>query len=184
MLHELPYELPQDVRLRILGNMEILGKSQLWVEKQPSSQFNFQKLKFRNSSQKTRKGRYQTLLFLSRFTGFLYFVPNNFEIMNSKCNLKNTHFCSNICTFNINYNAKAIQCDLYEYCVHIECNRLYYMDCKCFQFSDDPSFSATCCNAIFPFASLDNNSFLSAIYCDRFNKSNEKQVETKDISLP
>ena len=28
----LVYELPNDFRLRILGNEEILGKSQIWVE--------------------------------------------------------------------------------------------------------------------------------------------------------
>ena len=42
----------------------------------PSSQSPFQKLNFGNSSQKTRKSRYRTFLFLSSFTGFLYFVPN------------------------------------------------------------------------------------------------------------
>ena len=102
--------------------------------------------------------------------------------MNSKCNLKNTP--SKICRRNINENAKAIQCDLCKYWVHIECNRLNDMDYKYFQVSDDPSFCGTCCSAIFPFASLNNNCFLSAISCDIFNKSNEKQIETKDISLP
>ena len=37
---------------------------------------SFQKSNFGNSSQKTQKGRYQTFLFLSHFTGFVYFVPN------------------------------------------------------------------------------------------------------------
>ena len=57
-------QLSNDLRLRILGNKEILGKS------------SFQKINFGNSSQKARKSRNQTFLFFSRFTGFLYFVPN------------------------------------------------------------------------------------------------------------
>ena len=32
LVHELPHELPKDLRLRILGNKEILEKSQIWVE--------------------------------------------------------------------------------------------------------------------------------------------------------
>ena len=32
LVYELPHELPNDLRLRILGNKEILGKSQILVE--------------------------------------------------------------------------------------------------------------------------------------------------------
>ena len=28
----MPHELPNDLRLRIIGNKEILGKSQIWVK--------------------------------------------------------------------------------------------------------------------------------------------------------
>ena len=31
-IYELPQELPNNLRLRILGNKKILGKSQIWVE--------------------------------------------------------------------------------------------------------------------------------------------------------
>ena len=31
VVHELPDELPNDLRLRILGNQEILEKCQMWV---------------------------------------------------------------------------------------------------------------------------------------------------------
>ena len=71
LLYELPYELPNDLRLRILGNKEILGKSQIWVET-----FSPPEINFGSSSQKTRKSRQQNFLVLSSFTGFLYFVPN------------------------------------------------------------------------------------------------------------
>ena len=62
-------------------------------------------------------------------------------------------------------------------------NHLDSINYKYFLRSDDPWICATCCSAIFQFASLKNNCFLSAIPRDRFNKSNEKHVETKDISL-
>ena len=71
---ELPHEVPNDLRPRILGNKEILGKSQTWVE--PSAQPPLQNLNFGSCSQKTRKSVYQTFLVLSGFTGFLHFVPN------------------------------------------------------------------------------------------------------------
>ena len=61
---------------RILGNKEILGKSQIWAVTQPSAQSPFHKLNFGSSSKKTRKSRYQTFVVLFSFTGFLYFVPN------------------------------------------------------------------------------------------------------------
>ena len=73
---KLSHELPNDLRLRILENKEILGKSQIWFETHPCPLSPFQKLNFGGSSQKTRKSRYQTFLFLSSFTGFPYPVPN------------------------------------------------------------------------------------------------------------
>ena len=60
--------------------------------------------------------------------------------MNSKYNLKNTQVSGKIFRLNVNVNAKAIQCDLYKYLVHIECNRLNYIDHKYFQGSHNPWF--------------------------------------------
>ena len=76
MVYGLTQELPNNLRLSILQNKEILKKSQVWEKTQPSAQHSFQKLNFGNSTQKTRKSRYQTFFILSSFTGFLYFVPN------------------------------------------------------------------------------------------------------------
>ena len=75
LVYELPHELPNGLKLRILGNNEILRKSQIWMETEPSASSPFQKLIFGNSSQETRKSRYQTFLILSSFTGCLYFFP-------------------------------------------------------------------------------------------------------------
>ena len=76
LVYELPHELPNDLRFRVLRNKEILGKFKIWMETQPSAQSSFQKVTFGNTSQKTFKSRY--FLFLSSFTEFLYFVPNTF----------------------------------------------------------------------------------------------------------
>ena len=100
--------------------------------------------------------------------------------MNNKCNLKNPQFP---CALNVNENVEAIQFSLCKFWVHIECNYLNFIDYKYFQSADDLWFCATVCSTIFPFASLNNNCFLSAISCDRFIKNNEEKVETNDTSL-
>ena len=70
-VHELLHELPNDLRLRILGNWEILEKYQMWVETQTSTQSSFQKLNVDNSCHKTRKITYYIFEILSNFTVFL-----------------------------------------------------------------------------------------------------------------
>ena len=76
MVDGLPRELPNDLRLRILGNYEILEKCQIWVEMQPSAQSSFEKLNVDNTCQKTGKIRYYIFEILPNFTVSLYFVPN------------------------------------------------------------------------------------------------------------
>ena len=78
LVYQFLHEFSNDVRLRILGNQEILGKVQISVDTQPSAQSNFQKVNFGSSSQKTGKSRYQTFLVLYSFAGFFYFVRNIF----------------------------------------------------------------------------------------------------------
>ena len=95
--------------------------------------------------------------------------------MNSKCHLNNIRFPCKISRLNVKKNTKAIQCDLCKSWVHIKCNHLDYIDDKYFQDSNDPWFCATCCSTYFPFASLNNNCFLSAISSDRFNINNESR---------
>ena len=62
LVYELPHEFPNDLKFRILGNNEILGKSEIWIDTSPSAKSPSQKLNFGNSSQKTRKSRYQNFL--------------------------------------------------------------------------------------------------------------------------
>ena len=70
LVHELPHDLPNSLRLRILGNYEILEKFQIWVETQPSVQSSFQKLNFDSNCQKTRKIREQIFEALSNLLDF------------------------------------------------------------------------------------------------------------------
>ena len=52
LVYEFSYELPNDLRLRVLGNKEILGKSQIWVELCPNALTPLQKL---NLSKRVKK---------------------------------------------------------------------------------------------------------------------------------
>ena len=76
LVYELSHGLPNNLRLRIIGNQKILEKSQVWLETKPKAQSPFQKSNSFNSSQKEQKNRYQSFLVLSNFTGFVYSVPN------------------------------------------------------------------------------------------------------------
>ena len=49
-VYKLPHELPKDVRLRFIGNKEILKKSQNSMKILPGAQFLFKKLNFGDSS--------------------------------------------------------------------------------------------------------------------------------------
>ena len=55
LVYKLPNELANDLGLRILGNKEILEKSQIWVETKPGTQSLFKKFNFDNSNQKSCK---------------------------------------------------------------------------------------------------------------------------------
>ena len=71
LVHKRTRELPNDLRLRILGNFKIVEKSQIWVETQLSCQSSFHKLNVGNSCQKPRKIRYYIFEVFSKFTVFV-----------------------------------------------------------------------------------------------------------------
>ena len=56
-------------------NTNILFLLHIYIQR-PVTQSLFKKFDFGNSSQKSRKNKYQTFLFLSIITGFVYSVPN------------------------------------------------------------------------------------------------------------
>ena len=51
-IYELPHKLPKDIRLGILENFEISGKSQNLIELKPSAQSSSQNENFVNTSKK------------------------------------------------------------------------------------------------------------------------------------
>ena len=81
LLHKLPQVLGDDLRLRILGNLEMLEKYQMLVETQPSAQSSFQILNVNSGSEKAREIRYHIFQVLLTFTVFLKIVPNIFPII-------------------------------------------------------------------------------------------------------
>ena len=54
-IYELPNELPNDFRVRILGNQEISGRSQIFKELYPSVQSSSQNESFVNTSKNSSK---------------------------------------------------------------------------------------------------------------------------------
>ena len=101
--YELPHELPNDLRLRVLENYKILGKYQLWVETLPSAQSTFQKLNFVNSSRKHAKVHTKKLflfhpILLDFSTLFQTFFPRLKIPFNWKSNsLTQTTKCCQYC---------------------------------------------------------------------------------------
>ena len=56
-IYELSHELPNDLRLRILGNWKISRKSQNFIELLPSAQPYYQNENFVNTTKKPVKNR-------------------------------------------------------------------------------------------------------------------------------
>ena len=56
-IYELPHELPNDLRLRILENQEIWKRSQNFIELWSSAQSSYQNDNFVNTSKKLLKNR-------------------------------------------------------------------------------------------------------------------------------
>ena len=65
IVYGLPHELSNDLRLRTLGNSEIMEKTQKWVEAESTAQSHLQKKKLCTSGQKLHKNRYQFLILSS-----------------------------------------------------------------------------------------------------------------------
>ena len=72
-----PHEWPNDLRLGILGNKEILRKYQIWVETcLPVSSLPSRNQTLAIAVKKYAKVDIKLLLVRYSFTRFLYFVPN------------------------------------------------------------------------------------------------------------
>ena len=75
-VHKFPHKLPNNLRLSLLENQEMLEECQVWVERLRSIQSCFQKLNFDNGKQKTRKIRYYVFVVFSNFAVFIYLARN------------------------------------------------------------------------------------------------------------
>ena len=82
------------------------------------------------------------------------------------------NFPRKVCGKNVNDNDRAIQCELCNYWVHINCNNLNYIDYKFLQNSQDPWYSILCCSQIFPFNSMKSNKNFS-ICVSNFHNNNK-----------
>ena len=78
LVYEFSYELPNDLRLSISGNQEMLERSQIKLEAQPSAQSPFQKLILVIAGKKHAKVDIKLFLSCPLLLDFCYFVPNIF----------------------------------------------------------------------------------------------------------
>ena len=86
----------------------------------------------------------------------------------------NAVFPCKLCNKNINDRDAAIQCDIFQFWVHLRCNKLTLVDFKCLQESTDPWFCLSCCSVILPLGNLtDKGSFYSVLnnYHEIYNKN-------------
>ena len=90
--HKLPYKLPNNLRLEILGNLEISAKSQNVRELKPSAQSSSQNENFVNTSKKFPKNRNLTFSLVHYFTWNLKFILNILSMTTSET----TFFASNL----------------------------------------------------------------------------------------
>ena len=87
-----------------------------------------------------------------------------------------TNFPCKVYGKNVNDNDQAMQCDLCNYWIHINCNNLNYIDYKFLQNSNNPCHCILCCSQIFPFNSMKSNKNFSVCVSNFHN--NNKPVKT------
>ena len=110
LVYELPHELPNDLRLKILRVQEILEKKIKIGWRQNLMPVAFKKFDFGNNSQNSRKNRYQTFLFLFNFTGFPYFAANILSRLSAQADFCSflSQFLFKLQFFDILYSFKAL----------------------------------------------------------------------------
>ena len=65
-------------------------------------------------------------------------------------------FPCKICNIDINNKGRAVQCDICQFWIHIECNKLNHIDYKYLQEFNDLWYCISCCDEILPFGTLTN----------------------------
>ena len=69
------------------------------------------------------------------------------------CNVNYSKRPFKICAKNVHVKGKAVQCDLCEFWIHIECNNLNYLDYRYLQNCDESWYCIECCK-IFIFTKI------------------------------
>ena len=95
------------------------------------------------------------------------------------CNVSYLKFPRRICAKNVRDKDKAVQCDLYEFYIHIKCNNLNYLDYRYLLNYDKLCYFIECCSTIFPFNSLlSNKNFLA---CCTSTNSDSNFMQLKEL---
>ena len=82
--------------------------------------------------------------------------------LNLMCNINYPKFPScRICAKNVHDKDKDLQYDLCELWIHINCNKLNYLDYRYLQKCDESWYCIDSCSSIFPFNSLSSNKNLA-----------------------
>ena len=90
------------------------------------------------------------------------------------CNSNHPKFPCNICAKNAQDKDKAVQCDLCELWIYIECNNLNYLDYR---------YCIKCCSTIYPFNSLSSSkNFLACCTNTDSNITQWKDLENDHSS--
>ena len=95
------------------------------------------------------------------------------------CNIIYPKFPCKICVKNVSDKDKAVQCDLCELWVHIECNNLNCLDYRYLQNSNESWYCIECCSAVFPFDFLfSNKNFLAC--CTNADNNNSHLIDLEN----
>ena len=87
------------------------------------------------------------------------------------------------CNKNVHVNDHAIQCDLCNFWIHIQCNNLNYVDYIYLQVSIDPWYCITCSSLLFPFNCLNNNAFSFFSIKNNYSSQPMNSCTEKNTSL-
>ena len=95
------------------------------------------------------------------------------------CNINHPKFPCRICAKNVHDKDKIVQCGLCEPWIHINCNKLNYLDHRYLQNYDESWCCIECCSTIFPFNSLSSNKNFLA--CCTKTDSDSNITQWKDL---
>ena len=93
------------------------------------------------------------------------------------CNVNYLKFPCKICAKSVHDKDKAVQCDLCDFWIQIQCNNLSYLGYRYLQNCDESWNYIECCSSVFPFNSLTSNENFLACYTNTVSDSNVMQLK-------